>query len=164
VDLPGLNALAAEDAEVLLYECCASTRWVNRMERSRPFPELQTLRQTAEAIWWSLDKEDWLEAFAGHPRVGDGLVEKTARWPRLEQEMVATAAAAVLADLAECNRAYEERFGHVFLVFASSKTADEILSLCRERIGNDAATEIRIAAEEQARITDLRLSRLLGIG
>jgi OHCU decarboxylase len=163
VDLAGLNAADRESARAELLLCCASTAWVDAMVARRPYADPESLLQVAETVWWSLSTSDWLEAFAAHPRLGDGLVGTNTRWSRMEQAAAASAAAAVLSALTECNRAYEDRFGHVFLMSAMGKTADEMLESCRERLHNKPDTESSVAAGEQAKITDLRLRRLLGI-
>ncbi|HSR24555.1 MAG TPA: 2-oxo-4-hydroxy-4-carboxy-5-ureidoimidazoline decarboxylase, partial [Candidatus Eisenbacteria bacterium] len=124
----------------------------------RPDPTRQALLEAAEHAWWALDERDWTEAFAAHPRIG----EPDGAAARREQQAVATAPAETLAALAEGNRRYERRFGHVYLVFASGRSAGELLDVLQERLRNDPATELRVAAGEQARITRLRLERLLG--
>jgi len=165
VDLGDLNAAAPGQARGWLLDCCASTAWANTMTALRPFADADDLQAAAERVWRGLDRSAWLEAFAAHPRIGER-VESRGRfstWSRHEQEQAASADEAVLADLAACNRAYEERFGHVLLVFATGRTAAEVLDLCRQRLGNEPEAEVQVAAAEQAKITDLRLRRLLGI-
>lgn len=156
--LERLNTAPATDAEAMLEPCCGSHAWVRRMTESRPFRDLDDLYDTSDRIWRSLGPEDWLEAFAAHPRIG----ERGGRWARQEQAGAANAGEKVLAELAAGNRQYEDCFGHIFIVCATGKSAEEMLALLRERLGNDPETELRVAAEEQRKITHLRLEKLLG--
>jgi OHCU decarboxylase len=165
--LDRLNALAADEAERALLACCGSRAWARRMADARPFASEAALLATAEEAWWVLDEADWLEAFRAHPRIGERKAEagQTGReraWSAGEQSGMDAAADATRAALAEGNRAYEARFGHVYLVCAAGKSAEELLAILRARLGNDPATELRAAAAEQAKITALRLRRLLG--
>jgi allantoicase len=155
--LDRLNALPPGEAEAALLACCGSRAWARRMAESRPFQGLDDLRETSDRIWWSLGREDWLEAFSAHPRIG----EKGSRWSEQEQAGARGADAETLAALVEANRVYESRFDHIFIVCATGKTAAEMLALLRVRLDNDPETELRIAAEEQRKITNLRLEKLL---
>jgi 2-oxo-4-hydroxy-4-carboxy-5-ureidoimidazoline decarboxylase len=135
------------------------------MTARRPFESADALFAAAEDVWAGLGRDDWLEAFAAHPRIGDidGLRKKfatTADWSAGEQAGVAGAAEQVLRDLAAGNADYEARFGHTFIVCATGKTAAEMLALLRARLANDPAAELRVAAAEQAKITRLRLEKL----
>ena len=123
----------------------------------RPFASDAALFAAAERAWWALGREDWLEAFGAHPRIGQHAADA---WARNEQAGVKGAGEDVRAALAQGNRAYEERFGHVFLICATGKSATEMLGALRGRLGNDPATELRVAAAEQAQITRLRLEKL----
>ena len=144
-----------EEARALLTAACGSRRWVDGMLMRRPFGSREALLAVARDEWFSLDESDWREAFSHHPKIG----EKTAdRLASKEQSGVSGAAADVLAALVEGNRDYEKKFGYIFIVCATGKRADEMLALLAKRLPNDPATEIRIAAEEQARITALRLT------
>jgi 2-oxo-4-hydroxy-4-carboxy-5-ureidoimidazoline decarboxylase len=152
------------EARRLLKECCGATRWVDGMVRRRPFGSHQAILGAARDVWWSLEPGDWREAFTHHPKIGDkealrGKFQNTRALSEAEQSGVSSAPDAVLVALAEGNRDYEERFGYIFIVCATGKSAQEMLALLQARITNDPATEIRIAAEEQAKITALRLSR-----
>ncbi len=158
------DAIVQPDA-LALRRCCGSTRWVEAMLARRPFASKTALHQAAEEVWNALAREDWLEAFAAHPRIGDmtALRQKFAATADLcgtEQAGVAGAAEQMLRDLAEANQSYEERFGYIFIVCATGKTASEMLDLLRVRLNNDPETEITIAAGEQAKITRLRLEKL----
>jgi len=130
----------------------------------RPFADADSLRQAAEQIESMLERADWLEAFSAHPRIGDveGLRKRfaaTAQWCEAEQAGVAGAEEQVLHELARCNRLYEERFGYIFIVCATGKSAAQMLGLLRQRLANSPEVELRIAAEEEAKITRLRLEK-----
>jgi allantoicase len=158
-----LDALPARHAEAELLACCASRAWAAGVAAARPFGDAGTLAAAADEVWARLGPDDWLEAFAAHPRIGErpaAPASSGAGWSTREQAGVAGADPAVLAELAEGNRAYEERFGHVFLIRATGRSADAMLAALRERLGNDPATELRVAAEEQRKITHLRLEKL----
>lgn len=158
-----LNALAPAEAEAALLACCGSRAWARWMESRRPYRDLADLLETADRVWWSLAPADWREAFAAHPRIGetkkDG-EDQARRWSAEEQSGAAGARAPVLAELAEANRIYEERFGHLFIVCATGKSAEEMLALLRARLDHDEETELRAAAEEQRKITRIRLEKM----
>ena len=165
-NLARLNALDAGEAERELLKCCGSQAWARKLAAQRPFGETRELLQAADEIWWSLDASDWLEAFAAHPKIGGKRAarEQDAQaqsWSEQEQSGARDAGQATLDELAAANREYEERFGHIFIVCATGKTAGEMLALLRARLPNEAATELRNAAEEQRKITRLRLEKLL---
>lgn len=162
-----LNALSAEAVRASLTQCCGTGRWVEEMARSRPFASDAEVLEAAERSWWGLTPADWLQAFARHPRIGDASKGERGRagtsaatWSREEQSGVAKAAAEVRAALAEGNREYEKRFGHVFLICATGRSAEEMLAELRRRLGHDPARELEVAAGEQAKITRLRLEKL----
>ncbi|MCE9532844.1 MAG: 2-oxo-4-hydroxy-4-carboxy-5-ureidoimidazoline decarboxylase [Planctomycetes bacterium] len=164
MNVDALNRIPLDEARATLKRCCHSSRWVDEMLRRRPFASNDALFLAAGECETQMEKTDWLEAFAGHPRIGDvdGLRKKfatTADWSSGEQAGVAGAADAILHELAEGNRLYEERFGHIFIVCATGKSAAEMLHLLRERLPNDPETELRVAAAEQAKITRLRLEK-----
>jgi 2-oxo-4-hydroxy-4-carboxy-5-ureidoimidazoline decarboxylase len=160
-----LDLASADEARRLLTTCCGSRRWVDRMLARRPFGSRVELLTAARDEWNALDSPDWREAFAHHPRIGDRDA-LAARFPAThelaahEQAGIADATAGVLDALAEGNRRYEEKFGYIFIVCATGKSADEMLALLEARLPNDEATELRIAAAEQAKITELRLQKL----
>lgn len=128
----------------------------------RPFGSRDALLEAAREEWWALSPDGWLEAFSHHPRIGDR-ASLAARFPAThqlsarEQAAVGDATEDVLTALADANQAYVDRFGFIFIVCATGKTTNEMLELLRERLPNDRDTELRIAAEEQAKITELRL-------
>jgi 2-oxo-4-hydroxy-4-carboxy-5-ureidoimidazoline decarboxylase len=164
--LEWLNNLPKDEAQAALRRCCGSTRWAREVTARRPFADREALFAAASGVWGRLDREDWLEAFSHHPKIGD--VERlrerfaaTATWSEGEQAGVSGADEEVLEGLAEGNRAYEERFGWIFLVCATGKPAAEMLALLRARLPNEPEAELRIAAGEQDKITRLRLDKLL---
>ncbi len=162
-----IDAMPRADVDRLLASCCGSRRWIERMVAARPFGDRDTLLRRADEIWWALEPSDWHEAFAHHPRIGerDAKVSQESRakaWSAGEQRGIAAARADVRAAIADGNREYERRFGHIYLVSAAGKTADELLALLQSRLANDPASELRVAAGEQATITRLRLLKLLG--
>jgi 2-oxo-4-hydroxy-4-carboxy-5-ureidoimidazoline decarboxylase len=135
------------------------------MAACRPFGCEQDLFNAAERIWHGLDRDDWLQAFAAHPKIGDQKAVRlkfanTGDWSAAEQAGMAGAADAVLLALEQANRAYEAKFGHIFIVCATGKTAREMLALLQQRLKNDPEKELLIAAAEQAKITRLRLQKL----
>jgi 2-oxo-4-hydroxy-4-carboxy-5-ureidoimidazoline decarboxylase len=157
-----INAASPDQARAIFAACCGSTRWIERMVECRPFASNAAMHETARHAWFPLAPEDWLEAFSHHPRIGDR-ASLAARFPAThhlserEQAGVGAAADDVLTALQEANDAYVERFGFIFIVCASGKTAEEMLRLLRDRLPNDRDTELRVAAEEQAKITAIRL-------
>lgn len=163
-----LNKASKRDARTQLERCCGASRWVSVMLALRPFGSREELFERAAAIWQSLDREDFLEAFSHHPEIGmdiDELRKKfagTAELSSAEQSGAAGASDAVLQALREKNEAYRERFGYTFIVCASGKSADEILALLEARLQNAEDQELVIAAEEQLKITRLRLEKLVG--
>ncbi len=165
MNLAAINAWPEDHAIAAFRRCCGSTRWSEQMARSRPFPSEEALFDAAECTWWGLDPADWLEAFAAHPPIGDrealrAKFAATAAWSAREQSGVVGASEDVLQALAEDNTRYHDRFGYIFIVCATGKTAEEMLALLRERLSNDPGLEITIAAAEQAKITRIRLEKL----
>ena len=160
-----LDDAAPDEARRLLRTCCGSSRWVERMIARRPFGTRTGLHAAARDEWFSLENKDWLEAFSHHPQIGDraSLAKRfpqTAHLSEKEQAGVSNAAEETLTALANENAAYRQKFGHIFIVCASGQTAEQMLTKLRARMTNDPATEIRIAAGEQAKITELRLDAL----
>jgi OHCU decarboxylase len=163
--LRDLNALSAFDAERELLACCGSRVWAREVAAGRPYRDVEALLAAADRVWSRLAPDEWLAAFAKHPRIGERAPATAAaterRWSEGEQSRAQQAGPSVLAELASVNAEYEERFGHVFLICATGKSADEILANARSRLRNDPEHELRVAAEEQRRITHLRLRKLL---
>ena len=165
-NLAWLNELPPGKAESVFRDCCGSSEWARYMAAERPFAMLENLYNYAERIWWSLTPADHLEAFGAHPKIGSNQVggepsNNSAQWSAGEQSGVESAAASVLDQLAEANRLYEEKFGFIFIVCATGKSADEMLAIAKARLGNSRQTEMRIAADEQRKITVIRLNKLL---
>jgi 2-oxo-4-hydroxy-4-carboxy-5-ureidoimidazoline decarboxylase len=150
------NALDTADAEQELRQVCAAPRWAREVAAGRPHASVAALQAGAEG---ALTDADLDEAMAGHPRIGD---RTTGGASRREQSGVAGADPGVKAALADGNRAYEERFGHVYLVCATGRSAQELLDVLRIRLGNDPATERAVALGELAAINRLRIARLFG--
>ena len=158
--IDGLNALPSEEAERRLYSCFANRAWAARVAAGRPYDDLAALLASAESSWTEVHASDWLAANAAHPRIGEGGGHSPTVSER-EQSKVMRAAGDTLAALAAENRLYEARFGHVFLISASGRTAGEILHELRQRMLNDPETELNVAAAEQRKIARLRLEQIL---
>lgn len=159
-----LNGADERAAAQMLERCCGSSHWVREMVARRPFADGAELAASAAAVDDTLTRDDWLEAFAHHPRIGDREVlrARVASWESGEQGGVDAADEQLLDDLAEANREYEARFGFLFLICASGLTGRDMLAAMHTRLANgDPATEWRVAADEQRKITQLRLTRML---
>lgn len=161
-----LNELSANEAQAEFLKCCSSTKWAQDMTAARPFATDQDLFASANDVSSSLEDEDWLEAFRAHPKIGEKKAatvqsQQEQKWSAQEQSGVSEASAGTIAQLAERNREYEDRFGFIFIVCASGKSPDEMMGILNSRIDNDPRTELRIAGEEQRKITHLRLEKLL---
>jgi 2-oxo-4-hydroxy-4-carboxy-5-ureidoimidazoline decarboxylase len=171
--LQRLNALPAAEAQAELLACCGASLWARELVARRPFANSADLFAAADETWRSLDRDGWLEAFASHPQIGEKRGEKqieseagqklSSRWSAEEQSGTQRHAAEVMAKLEEGNRAYRRRFGYIFIVCATGKTASEMLAILEQRLQNDPSAELMIAAEEQRRIMHLRLEKLLAI-
>jgi len=152
-----LDAAGADEARALLFTCCGSTRWVDAMLVRKPFGSAHALLDAAASIWMRLSPEDWREAFSHHPKIGEPKVDPLAA---REQSGVAAATDDLREELEFLNRAYEARFGFIFIICATGLSADTMIAALRARLTNDPGTELQIAAAEQARITALRLAGL----
>lgn len=165
--LKQINNAARENAEADFLNCCGSQKWARKMVEARPFADVGALLEQAAQIWKNLESQDWLEAFAAHPKIGartnSRQTEQFARWSHAEQSGASAAAESVISGLDEANRLYEEKFGYIFIVCATGKSAEEMLALCRRRLSNSPAAEIYNAADEQRKITEIRLKKLLEI-
>ncbi|MFD0682932.1 2-oxo-4-hydroxy-4-carboxy-5-ureidoimidazoline decarboxylase [Actinomadura fibrosa] len=156
-----LNALVSDEARAELLACCASGRWADAVVAGRPYADLEALRAASARALADLDWADVEEALAAHPRIGDRVRggDRESGWSRREQSGVDDD----LRDaLAEGNRAYEERFGHVFLICASGLSGAAMLDALRARLGNDERAERAVVRGELAKIVDLRLAKLVG--
>lgn len=171
--LERLNGLPAAEAHAGLLACCGASHWAREMVARRPFLDSAELFSAADQIWRSLGREGWLEAFASHPQIGEKRGEKqieseagqklSSRWSAEEQSGTQQNPAEVMTKLSEGNRAYRERFGYIFIVCATGKTASEMLAILERRLQNDPSAELPIAAEEQRHIMHLRLEKLLAV-
>src|SRR5689334_6862368 len=164
--LDQLNRLNEDDATAAFAQCCSAQRWVERMVIDRPFESQAEMLEISDRVWEECDVDDYLEAFDGHPRIGDveSLAKKyatTKAWAGKEQSGVDGADRDVLERLADGNKSYEEKFGHIFIVCATGKSAAEMCALLEARMDNDPEHEINVAAEEQNKITRIRLKKLL---
>jgi len=160
------NRLSVEEAAREILPCCGSTSWARLLAMRRPINDDVTLLAACDEAWWSLETSDWMEAFSKHPRIGEREAPRVAspqsvKWSAQEQKNVAEAGESVQLALAAGNREYEQRFGRVFIVCANGKSAAEILENLRGRLRNDHSTELREAAEEQRKITHIRLKKWL---
>ncbi len=160
------NSLPEKKAEAMLVDCCGSKAWVRGMLARRPFADEQELMSSAGEIWSSLGRKELLQAFRHHPRIGGKKAArkqsaKAGAWSAKEQAGVERAGADTRAVLAAANRAYEAAFGHIFITCAAGKSGDDILRELQRRLANDRETELRVAAEEQRKITQLRLEKML---
>jgi 2-oxo-4-hydroxy-4-carboxy-5-ureidoimidazoline decarboxylase len=159
------NGLSHEEAKRALLKCCGSNEWADRVAAARPYAAFEDLCSEAEKVWFELVPSEWLEAFSHHPRIGErqavrSQTREERRWSEQEQASTAVASAELMKRLDQANRVYYERFGFIFIVCATGKSAAEMLALLESRINNDVETEIRIAAEEQSKITRIRLENL----
>ena len=161
--LASFNARPALDVERDVLACCAVPAWVREVVAGRPYPDLSALLAAADAGLRRLTWTEIAQALAAHPRIGERPTgsDREASWSRREQAGVADADAATRASLAEANREYEQRFGYLFLIFASGRSQTELLAAARERLANDNGTERRVVQEELRKIALLRLERLL---
>lgn len=160
------NELSAAEAGKALLDCCGSRAWVAAMMERRPYQSEGDFFVAADALWSGLTRRDWLEAFGHHPAIGAGKAAakqsaNARKWSAGEQSAAQQARAEARAEMAAANSEYQAKFGYVFLICATGKTADEILASLRKRMPNDPKTELRVAAEEQRKITRLRLEKLL---
>ncbi|GAB3956592.1 2-oxo-4-hydroxy-4-carboxy-5-ureidoimidazoline decarboxylase [Spirosoma harenae] len=166
--LPELNQLPVSELKEALKTCCGSSAWVAEMAKLFPVESRETLFEQAEIIWFACSESDWREAFEHHPKIGDinSLREKfanTSDWASGEQAGVSSASRSVLEMLAEGNELYEEKFGYIFIVCATGKSAEEMLNLLEDRLLNSPEAEIQIAMQEQNKITKIRLEKLIAV-
>jgi allantoicase len=161
-----VRAMPEPELEAALRACCGSSAWVREMVRERPFESLAALKARAGEIWSALSQEDHDEAFRAHPRIGEKKAEGpqsavAKSWSAKEQAQVDLASKAVMDELREVNRAYEAKFGRIYIVCATGKSAEEMLQIAKERMASDEPTERARAAGEQRKITELRLEKLV---
>jgi OHCU decarboxylase len=166
VTVEELNALPHAKAVEVFTACCGAHRWVAGMVERRPFSAADEVVAVGNELWRQMKERDWREAFDHHPRIGESRSavaqdKQAASWSVGEQSRAATVDAGIQRQIADANVAYEARFGHIYIVCAAGRSADELLAIARSRMSNDPATEMRVAAEEQRKITELRLRKLL---
>jgi 2-oxo-4-hydroxy-4-carboxy-5-ureidoimidazoline decarboxylase len=159
IGLAAFNALPDGQARDALLACCSAPRWADEVAAGRPYPSLAALLDRAAT---ALTEEDAGQALTGHPRIGQAPSGAHSSWSRSEQAGVAASGGQVLADLAEGNRAYEETFGHIYLVCAAGRGAPELLRILRERLRNAPDAERQVVRAELSKINELRLTRLIG--
>ncbi len=166
--LEDFNALPEARAVRQLETCCTAMRWCQAMVAERPFASLEKVLQKAESCWSQMAEADVLEAFAGHPKIGDinslrAKYAHTAGLAGAEQGAVNQATEEVLQALKSGNQQYEEQNGFIFIVCATGKSASEMLDILQGRLANDRATELKTGAQEQAKITAIRLQKLFSV-
>lgn len=165
--LDALNLLSSKELQKELSKCCGSSLWVKMMSDQTPYASKESLIMLADQFWYRFcTKADWLEAFQHHPEIGDisSLQKKfasTSNWAGQEQSGVNTAKKEVLERLSKGNKDYKQKFGFIFIVCATGKSALQMLELLEARLPNNSDFEIKIAMEEQAKITKIRLDKLL---
>lgn len=153
-----LNNLDQKEAEHLLFQCCSSKKWTQKLVLKRPFSNIHEMLNQANQIWFSLDKEDWLEAFSHHPAIGG---KPNSKWSKEEQSGVDTASNEILKEFQNENIRYQKKFGYIFLICATGKSVQEMLQALQIRINNNSDIELKNAVQEQAQITKIRLLKLL---
>jgi 2-oxo-4-hydroxy-4-carboxy-5-ureidoimidazoline decarboxylase len=166
-----LNTLEPAQLKAELFKCCGSREWVKNMMPYFPADDLVELLEDAEEQWWLCNEKDWKEAFSHHPKIGDmaSLKKKFAStadstaddWASGEQSGMNTANEETFKAFSEANKLYEEKFGYIFIICATGKSAEEMLTILQTRLQNSPEVEIQIAADEQNQITKLRLEKLL---
>lgn len=161
-----LNTINRKEAFDEIFKCCGCTIWAQNLIDFRPYSSKEELFRLSDMIWTSCEGEEVLEAFSHHPQIGDlkSLEKKfasTKDWASGEQAGVNVATPKVIEELAEANAEYEKKFGYIFIVCATGKTADEMLAMLKRRLMNDPDTEFRIAKAEQNKITHIRLDKLI---
>jgi 2-oxo-4-hydroxy-4-carboxy-5-ureidoimidazoline decarboxylase len=160
------NDLDAAAAAREILPCCGSTAWATGVASRRPFADAEELFEASDWVWAALSEDAWREAFESHPRIGQqhaqAATAESLAWSSEEQHAAAAQEETKLA-LAEANRQYEEKFGRIFIVCASGRSAAEIFEICTARMKNSGTDEMLEAAEQQRQITQLRLRKWLGV-
>ena len=155
-----------EPSEEQLRDCCAADVWLSRMSTARPFPSAEDALVLSDEIVHGLDDSALDQALAVHARIGERRLGSTTedRWSRSEQAGALAAGTDVQERLDKGNRRYEERFGHVFLIRAAGRSAEEMLAALEQRLGHDDDTERDVVRRELADIVRLRLLKVVGPG
>ena len=164
-DVATFNRMPASDAASMLRACCGAERWVDGMMARRPFDTIRVLLAAADEVFASLSPGDWRQAFDHHPRLGEsgsaaGQDERERVWSAGEQAGMRETASDVRTSLAAANAAYEARFGYICIICATGLGAGEILALTEERLANEPEEEMEVAADEQRKISRLRILKL----
>lgn len=163
--LDAWNKADARSATEAMLACCGSHRWASEMVSLRPIVNIAALSESADRVWAAMGEVDWLEAFAAHPRIGERKAvdasERSSAWSQQEQAGIGNAPRDVARELVEGNSAYEQRFGFTYIVCATGKSAEEMLTILRRRLNNDRMAELREAAEHQRQILQIRLGKWL---
>jgi len=164
--ITSLNALKPEAAHLAFMQCCTANAWVERMVKAMPFSSVETLVSQADINWQGLTQADYLQAFEGHPKIGDvsSLREKYRSTEKIaagEQSGVNTATETTLSQLKQLNDDYQEKFGFIFIVCATGKSASQMLETLSQRIVNERTEEIINAAEEQRKILQIRIEKMI---
>jgi 2-oxo-4-hydroxy-4-carboxy-5-ureidoimidazoline decarboxylase len=164
--LDELNIATSEDAATEFLKCCGSQRWAQRMVINRPYLSLEDLCLKAADLWWDIPAEDWLEAFSSHPKIGgkkaaSAVSQQSKAWSGQEQASIQQAAEETLQELAQLNEEYEKKFGYIYIVCATGKSSEEMANILKTRLMNAPDDELIAAATEQAKITELRLRKMI---
>lgn len=167
--LAAWNKAGESEASETMLACCGSKRWAAAMVAMRPIASVEELSDAADRAWGTMQEPDWLEAFACHPRIGGRnpapvathASAQSSTWSRQEQSSASTANESMLAELAEGNQIYEERFGFTYIVCATGKSADDMLAILKRRLASNRDAELREAAEQQRQIMQIRLGKWL---
>jgi OHCU decarboxylase len=164
--LAAWNATGATEARNAMLACCGAKRWADAMVALRPIASVAALSEAADRVWSTMQEQDWLEAFACHPRIGERKVSthadaQSAAWSRAEQSQTSAASENVLAEIAAGNQKYAELFGFTYIVCATGKSAEEMLAILERRLESTRETELREAAEQQRQIMQIRLGKWL---
>ncbi len=165
-NIDDINNSSAKNIKEAFLKCCASEKWADLLTNSRPFEDMVDLFSKSKNIWFEKCRPgDWLQAFTAHPKIGDidSLAKKysnTKSWSSHEQSGVDSASMETLKELADKNKIYEEKYGYIFIVCATGKSAEEMLSILTNRLKNEPEDELKIAMQEQHKITEIRLRKM----
>ncbi len=166
ITVKDIDQMKPDQARGLFAQCCGSSKWVNEMTARRPMRKFDNVLKAADEAADTLDTQDWLEAFAHHPRIGESAASApvkgvVAELAANEQSAVGAADNDLKAALMNANQEHERKFGYFYIVCATGKSAEEMLEIARKRLGNDIDKELRVSADEQRQITRLRLEKLI---
>jgi OHCU decarboxylase len=163
--LAAWNHADEKTALAAMLACCGAKRWAEEMVALRPIGTIEALSEMADRVWSTMQEQDWLQAFACHPRIGERKAPdqngQSSEWSKQEQGGTDAADEQMLAELAEGNRLYEEIFGFTYIVCATGKSAEELLAILKQRLDSTREDELRRAAEQQRQIIQIRLGKWL---